>query len=66
MTVATLATMLANAEAEEAPDPTSAAKALHRAGLLLAGEGRNLQRREWVPSEGGQRRGYVIAGSILD
>lgn len=47
-------------------DPTSVAKALDRAGKLVPGDGRNLQRREWVPAEGGQRRGYVIDGSILD
>ncbi len=47
-------------------DPTGAARALLRAGLLIPGEGNNLQRKEYVPSEGGQVRVYVVDGRILE
>jgi uncharacterized protein (DUF927 family) len=47
-------------------DPQAAARALQRAGHLVSGDGRNLARREWVPSEGKQIRVYVVSGSIFE
>jgi putative DNA primase/helicase len=47
-------------------EPTSAARALQRAGYLSGGDGKNLTRKEWVPSEGRQIRTYSITGGILE
>ena len=47
-------------------DPTGAARALREAGLLIPGDGRNLQRKEWVPSENCSPRLYAVSGAILE
>jgi uncharacterized protein (DUF927 family) len=47
-------------------DPTAAARALHAAGFLAAGDGRNLSRKVMIPSEGRQIRVYVVSGGILE
>jgi hypothetical protein len=47
-------------------DAAAAARALATAGFLAPGEGRNLCRKEWVPTEGRQVRVYVVSGGILE
>jgi len=47
-------------------DPASVARALQRAQHLQGGDGKNLARKEQVPSEGRQMRVYVVFGSILE
>jgi uncharacterized protein (DUF927 family) len=47
-------------------DPQQAARALQRTGHLHGGDGKNLARKEWVPSERRQLRVYAVDGSILE